>query len=244
MSATIETLRTWSPKAFPGISQGFAGLVKLQFGPFVLDRDTRQLLKRGRPIPLSPKAFELLITLAANRPNVLSKQTLQEQIWPDVFVEKANISNLIAEVRHALGDTARAPKFIRTSHGFGYAFSAPAEPVEISTERPAAASCWLEWNGKRFQLSYGENVVGRDLDAEIQLDATTVSRRHARLVVSAEGVRLEDFGSKNGTFRRSQRIRVPVGLADGDTVGFGSLVLTFRSSSPLASTETVVETES
>ena len=74
----------------------------------------------------------------------------------------------------------------------------------------------------------GEHVIGRDPDVEVRLDASTVSRRHARLVVTAEGTVLEDFGSKNGTFRGGERVTSPVQLADGDAIRIGSLLVTFH----------------
>ena len=94
----------------------------LRFGPFVLDLDTRQLTRGGGDIHLSPKAFELLETLILDRPKVLSKDVLQQRLWPETFVAEANLSNLVAEIREALGDRARSPLFVRTAHGFGYAF--------------------------------------------------------------------------------------------------------------------------
>ena len=74
----------------------------------------------------SPKAFELLGTLVMDRPKVLSKEVLQQRLWPETFVAEANLSNLVAEIREALGDRARTPLFIRTAHGFGYAFCGDA----------------------------------------------------------------------------------------------------------------------
>ena len=71
-----------------------------------------------------------------------------------------------------------------------------------------------------------EHVVGRDPDAEVRLDASTVSRRHARLVVTAEGAVLEDFGSKNGTYRGADRVTTPIQLADGDEIRIGSQIVT------------------
>ena len=102
-------------------------------------------------------------------------------------------------------------------------------------------SCWLEWGGRRFPLSVGEHVIGRDADVEVRLDASTVSRRHARLVVTAGGTVLEDFDSKNGTFRGSDRVTSPVQLADGDAIRIGSLLVTFHVRAPFGSTETQVE---
>jgi DNA-binding winged helix-turn-helix (wHTH) protein len=211
--------------------------VKIRFGPFTLDLDTRQLTRGRRVIPLAPKAFELLATLVQSRPKVLSKAVLLKRLWPKTFVAEANLSNLVAEIREALGDRARAPLFVRTAHGFGYAFCGEAItlPGAEGAERP---SCWLEWGRRRFPLSAGEHVVGRDPDVAVRLDASTVSRRHARLVVTAEETVLEDFGSKNGTFLGNKRVTSPVRLADGDSIRIGSLLVTFHAGANQGSTET------
>jgi len=214
--------------------------VKIRLGPFILDLDTRQLTERGREIHLAPKAFELLVALVLDRPKVLSKAVLQQRLWPETFVAEANLSNLVAEIREALGDRARTPLFVRTAHGFGYAFSGNATTLPDADETTSGQpSCWLEWGRRRFPLSAGEHVIGRDPDVEVRLDASTVSRRHARLVVTGEGARLEDFGSKNGTFRGSERISSAVQLADGDAIHIGSVLVTFHVHGP-GSTETQV----
>jgi DNA-binding winged helix-turn-helix (wHTH) protein len=213
--------------------------VKIQFGPFTLDSGTRQLTRDGEVIHLTPKAFELLETLALERPKVLSKTALQERLWPDTFVAEANLSNLVAEVRAALDDRARPPQFIRTAHGFGYAFCGTATTLATSGEAAnGRPTCWLEWGKQRFPLFIGEHIIGRDQDLDVPLDATTVSRRHARLVVTPERAMLEDCGSKNGTFRGGERVTSPVQLSDGDTIHIGSLLLTFHARAPQQSTET------
>ena len=216
--------------------------MKTRFGPFTFDLDTRQLTQGGGEIHLSPKAFELLGTLVMERPKVLSKAVLQQRLWPETFVAEANLSNLVAEIREALGDRARPPLFIRTAHGFGYAFCGDAT-TEVSAREGVSGppSCWLEWGKRRFPLSHGEHVVGRDPDVEVTLDASMVSRRHARIVVTAEGAVLEDFGSKNGTFRGSERVTSPVQLADGDAIHIGSLLVTFHVRALLMSTDTQVQ---
>jgi DNA-binding winged helix-turn-helix (wHTH) protein len=211
--------------------------VKIRFGPFTLDLDTRQLTRGKREVHLAPKALDLLGALVLARPKVLSKAVLLKRLWPKTFVAEANLSNLVAEIREALGDRARTPLFVRTAHGFGYAFCGDATTLP-GTTGPDRPSCWLEWGTRRFPLSAGEHVVGRDPDVEVRLDASTVSRRHARLVVTAEGTVLEDFGSKNGTFRGSERVTSPVQLADGDFIRIGSLLVTFHVRAALGSTET------
>ena len=216
-----------------------AATVKIRFGTFTFDLDTRQLTQGGGEIRLSPKAFELLATLVLDRPKVLSKAVLLKRLWPETFVEEANLSNLVAEIREALGDQARAPLYVRTAHGFGYAFCGDA--TRLSDSREAALdrpSCWLEWDRRRFPLSLGEHVIGRDPDVEVRLDAPTVSRRHARIVVTAEGAVLEDFGSKNGTFRGGEAVSAPVQLADGDAIHIGSLLVTYHVRALLMSTDT------
>lgn len=203
--------------------------MRIRFGPFTLVPVNRQLSDGAREIPLSSKGFDLLTTLALKSPNVLSKAELQQTLWPDTFVAEANLSNLVAELRQALGDSRRRPLFIRTVHGFGYAFCAQTAIIRSGSPSDADRStCWLEWGQRRFPLSAGSHVVGRDPDVEVTLDASTVSRRHARLVVSDSGTILEDFGSKNGTYRGDERVIAPVALADGDAIRIGSVLVTFH----------------
>lgn len=217
--------------------------MKIRFGAFTLDRDTRQLIQEGREIHLAPKAFELLLLLVLDRPKVLSKTELQQRLWPETFVAEANLSNLIAEIREALDDPAREPRFVRTAHGFGYAFcgdaTIAADADDIGASQPW---CWLEWGTRRFPLAAGEHVMGRDPDVQVRLDASTVSRRHARIVVTADRAVLEDFGSKNGTYRGDERVTAPIELIDGDAIRIGSLLVTFHARGPLDSTETQTHT--
>jgi DNA-binding winged helix-turn-helix (wHTH) protein len=214
-------------------------VVSIRFGPFVLDLDARQLTREDRPVHLTPKAFELLSTLIQERPKALSKSVLMNRLWPGTFVAEANLSNLIAEIRDAIDDRARGT-WIRTAHGFGYAFCGEAMAVSraVALERP---TCWLEWGRRRFPLSVGEYVVGRDPDVDVRLDASTVSRRHARLIVTAEGASLEELGSKNGTRRGDQRVTSPIQLVDGDSIHIGALLLTFRVRTRATTTDTQPE---
>jgi len=213
--------------------------VRLLFGPFTLDLGSRQLTCAGREIHLEPKAFELLSALVTERPKALSKAELQERLWPGTFVAEANLSNLVAEIRGALDDPARAPRFVRTVHRFGYAFCGDAVPLSDPAETlPVRVWCRLEVDGRRFPLASGEHVIGRDADVEIRFDTSTVSRRHARIVVTADTAVLEDYGSKNGTFRGAHRISSPVTLVDGDTIRFGAVIATFHRSVAFQRTET------
>ena len=212
--------------------------MRLHFGGRTFDADRRQLLRDGVEVHLSPKAFELLKVLVDNRPRALSKNELHAHLWPATFVSEANLASLVAEVREALGDPARQARFIRTAHRFGYAFCGDEMPAADGAPPPGVASfCWLLKDGRRVPLRPGENILGREEDG-ICLDSPTVSRRHARILISGDEAMLEDLGSKNGTFVGGEPVSAPVRLNDGDEVRTGSVVLRFRMTGPKGATAT------
>ena len=214
-------------------------MTRLAFGEFVLDSDARRLLRAGRAVPLSPKAFQLLEALVANRPRALSKDERHDLLWPDSFVVEANLANLVGSIRAALEDDAQRPRYVRTVHRFGYAFEAQAEDAGPARSRPGPGGLFrLTWKGGRAVLAQGEHVLGREPGLEISLDSTTVSRRHARIRVEGDAATIEDLGSKNGTFVNDRRIEAPSPLAEGDEIRLGSFRLKFRRLAAAAATET------
>ena len=201
---------------------------KLQLGEVTFDPDSRQLLRGGVEIHLSPKAFDLLSYLIAERPRALSKNELHARLWPVTFVSETNLASLIAEVREALGDEAHRPRFIRTARRFGYAFCGePLNTAPPASADGAATFCWLIKDGRRLPLEPGDNILGRD-EHGIFVDSPTVSRRHARISITADGALLEDLGSKNGTSIRGVPVSSPIDLSDGDEIRVGSVALRFR----------------
>jgi DNA-binding winged helix-turn-helix (wHTH) protein len=212
--------------------------VRVRFGELTFDSTSRQLVRDGREIHLSLKAFELLKCLLERRPEAISKESLQSHLWPDTFVSEANLPSLVAEIRTAIDDTARKPRFIRTVHGFGYAFSGSAEDLADRLSAAPRAKFVLVWERRQLVLHEGDNVVGRDDDADVSFDSPTLSRRHCRLRISGQEVTIEDLGSKNGTYVRDERITSSVRLADGDRLRVGSFLLTLRASQRDVSTRT------
>ena len=209
-------------------------MVRIRFDDFVLDTMTRQLRRSDRAVSLSPKAFELLQTLAEQRPRALSKKELVEALWPNVFVAEENLKARIAEIRRALGDGGER-RYIRTIQRFGYAFEAAAR-----NENTAALSDWLvESAHGQFNLIQGENIVGRDLHARVRIDASSVSRRHARIVITSDQATLEDLGSKNGTRLGEDRVQQPTVLNSGDRIQFGAVLVRIRNSAALPSTDSI-----
>ncbi len=71
----------------------------VHFGAFVLDPETRELLRGGQRVALSPQAFDLLCILVAERPKAISKSDLQERLWPATFVVEKNLANRVSEIR-------------------------------------------------------------------------------------------------------------------------------------------------
>ena len=101
--------------------------MKIRFGECVVNMDERVLLRGGQPVHLTPKAFHLLRFLLEVRPRAAAKSELQEKLWPSTFVSEGNLATLVKEARIAIGDDARKPLYIRTVHGFGYAFAGSVE---------------------------------------------------------------------------------------------------------------------
>ncbi len=209
--------------------------MRVSFAEFVLDTAMRQLFRRGTRVHLEPKALELLELLVGRRPEAVSKIEIQRRLWPDSFVSESSLTGLMAQVRKALADDRRQERFLRTVHGFGYAFV--GEIGEPAAQAPAA-SARLIWEDSVLLLQRGENVLGRSEDASVRIDAPGVSRRHARITVADDGAMLEDLASKNGTFVGERLVEEPTALHDGDRLRLGRQLLTFRSAGSAAPTRT------
>jgi len=199
----------------------------IRFDKCTMDTGSRELLRDGQPVHVRSKAFRLLELLVEHRPNALSKDQLQDLLWPGVYVSESNLTTLVTELRQAIGDDSRAPRFIRTVYGFGYSFCGAIDTVAtVKTPGPGRYRLW--WCEKEIVLANGENILGRGPESVAWIDRDTVSRRHARIVVDGDAVTLEDLGSKNGTRLRGRRLEATAALADGDEIRLGSVSLTFR----------------
>jgi DNA-binding winged helix-turn-helix (wHTH) protein len=214
--------------------------MRVALGPCIFDSETREVTRSGKRIDLDPKAFQLLGALIESRPRALSREQLKDLLWPRTFVAHTSLPRVVSELRRALGDDRREPRYVRTVHGFGYAFCGEAATLSGGVEARAGAGfpCMLVWGDRRIGLVEGENWIGRDADCTVRIDAPIISRHHARIVVSGGSACLEDLGSKNGTHLRGQRLLEPVILADGDELVIGQVVLIFRAGFGLEATRT------
>jgi DNA-binding winged helix-turn-helix (wHTH) protein len=213
-------------------------MMRLRFGECLFDSETRVLAREGTVVHLTPKAFDLLELLLARRPRVVSKAEIVAHLWPASYVSEGSLANLVSEVRTAVGDPPREPRYIRTVHRVGYAFSgdtAEAGPLEVSVDAPSRFR--LLWPGGEASLRVGENRIGRAEDCEVSLPSSTVSRYHALVTVEGEEARLSDLGSKNGTLLNGHTLSGPARLQDDDEVQVGAVRLRFRIASTEASTD-------
>lgn len=206
------------------------------FGSFQLDTIAHRLLRDRQEIHLRPKAFALLALLLEAAPRIVPKREIHDRLWPRGVVADATLVALVKELRRALGDADRRSPIIRTVHGVGYAFNVP-----VSAPAVRVVAHWLTANDReRLPLIDGENVVGRDPQTNLWLDYATVSRRHARISVCDGHAVIEDLGSKNGTSVTGRTVVEPAELRDGDRIGFGRVVLTYRHSAVGSPTVTEV----
>lgn len=95
------------------------------FGRFRLNAAERVLLREGEPVPLTPKVFDILITLVENSGRVVEKDDLMKKVWPSTFVEEGNLTQNVSLLRKALGESAGGAQFIETVPRRGYRFVAP-----------------------------------------------------------------------------------------------------------------------
>jgi DNA-binding winged helix-turn-helix (wHTH) protein len=107
----------------------------VRFAEFTLDRDQRLLTRGEITVPLAGKAFDLLDLLVSERPRALSKERIRDQVWPKTFVSESTLNGLVAELRAALGDDAREPRYVRTVHGSATR-SPPRSSKSETTPRP------------------------------------------------------------------------------------------------------------
>jgi hypothetical protein len=188
---------------------------------------TGELRREGSRIALQDKPFQLLAALLERPGELVTRDELRHRLWPEsVFTDFEHGLNKAAnKLRRALDDLTDEPRYVETLPRRGYRFIAPVAGPPPS--RPGAVR--LIHEGRTVPLAAGANLIGRDPGAVLCLDASSVSRRHAEILVGDRGAYLRDLGSKNGTFRGEARVRDEVALADGDEIRIGTVRLQFRS---------------
>jgi DNA-binding winged helix-turn-helix (wHTH) protein len=220
-----------------------------RFGRFTFDSGRHLLLDGDRAATVSPKAFQLLELLLRHAPNMVSKESIAAAVWTDDAPSDASLAMAVTELRKALGESGERPHFIRTVHRRGYAFTGEVERLDAAPPLPAASArqaggattapqFWLTVGDRSVVLPEGEAIVGRDPASTVWIDNPSVSRRHARFVVSGESVFVEDLGSLNGTRLEGRPVKGRASVREGDAIVIGDVSVVFRSSVKNARTPT------
>ena len=131
-----------------------------EFGPYRLEVPARRLLRKGEPVALTPKALDILLALIERRDRVVDKAELMSLVWPDSFVEEANLSQTIFVLRKTLGEDAGGRQFIDTVPRRGYRFASEVrQPDELApggeTTRAPRTRRWIAATGAAVALVAG-----------------------------------------------------------------------------------------
>lgn len=158
-----------------------------EFGPFRLDAIKRLLLRDGAVVPLKSKDFDLLLALVEHSGQVLDKDDLIRQVWPDIVVEESNLSVHIFALRRALGETPDDHRYIVTVPGRGYGFVAGVREATDECEETASSSAPLSTaRDERLEPVGGavpldsQFYIERETDKEFQ---AAVARRDSIVLV-------------------------------------------------------------
>jgi DNA-binding winged helix-turn-helix (wHTH) protein len=114
--------------------------MRYEFGPFRLDTETLVLLREEQPVPITPKALQILRMLVENAGRVVGKDELLASVWDDLRVEEGNLTQNIFSLRRILGEKPKDHRFIVTVPGKGYRFVAelrPLTPSPVGEEPPS-----------------------------------------------------------------------------------------------------------
>lgn len=210
---------------------------RFRFGEFELDVAAFTLRREGTPVRLEKIPMEVLVLLVEHAGTLVARDSIHAALWgSDVFLDRdAAINTAMRKIRKALGEDTDRPRFVETVVGKGYRFAGPIVRETMDAERQVA-NYRLTRGTHAFALQNGENLIGRDPDVHVFLDHPSVSRRHARISITAGRVAVEDLNSRNGTSVDGHGITSPTDLHDGSIIGVGPITLTFVSLSGVAST--------
>ncbi|HWP43204.1 MAG TPA: winged helix-turn-helix domain-containing protein [Blastocatellia bacterium] len=134
-----------------------------EFGPFRLDPEESLLLRDGKPVYLKPKVLETLLVLVESSGRVLDKETLMQRLWQDTFVEEANLTVNISQLRKALGQTEGGEQFIETMPRRGYRFAAEVREV------------WVEEGALVVKEYTSSHITIEEKETEDRRDAVSAS---------------------------------------------------------------------
>ena len=170
-----------------------------EFGPFRVDPEKETLLREGELVPLTPKTFQILLVLIRHNEEVVAKDDLMKMVWPDTFVEEANLSRNIFMLRRALGETAQDHKYIVTVPGRGYRL---AENVHLVPEQEvsivAATHQKVQVEVKETRRLWGWVALGVVLLLAVGVGMWRFFSHRRTVLGAKDTVVLADFANSTG----------------------------------------------
>lgn len=128
---------------------------RYKFADILIDEDQRIVAVAGREVEAQPRVFDLLVYLIQNRDRAVSKQELQDVIWPGMFVSETVLARTVMKARKVVGDNVQNQSLIKTLHGHGYRFVAPLQSDTPEVPDASAATSLdhqKSMSGKRIKL--------------------------------------------------------------------------------------------
>jgi len=183
----------------PGAKEFYA------FGPFRVDPEKQLLLRGDDPVPITPKAFQILLALIRHGQEVVTKDDLMKAVWPETFVEEGNLSRTVFMLRKALGDSAQ-DRFILTIPGRGYRFAEqirvmrvdPAEPridIAVATHSQTQVDVLVR---RRTGWTTAAAVIAAVVVAAVGIAAVRWVRQPRPLLTAKDTLVLADFANMTG----------------------------------------------
>ena len=169
-----------------------------EFGPFRVDADKEVLFRDGQPVPLTPKAFQILLVLVRRGGEVASKDEIMKAVWPDTFVEETNLTRNIFSIRRALGEGSEN-QYILTVSGKGYRLAERAVPVlpsELNVVSAVRSTVEIEVQEERKKNRLGWIAVAATI-VVAAAGAAYISLHRAARLTETDTVVIADFS--NGT---------------------------------------------
>jgi non-specific serine/threonine protein kinase len=147
----------------------------MEFDDVAVDLDAFRVLKRGRAVAVEPKAFDVLRCLLGNPGTLVTKDRLLTTVWPDTFVAPNTLTRIIAQLRRALGDRSRSPRYIETVHTRGYRFIAPLRGASPAPGRGLNEGPAVSLRGRELSIGVSP-LIGRETERAAIVNAFAQSR--------------------------------------------------------------------
>ena len=207
------------------------GRAPFQIGDWLVEPDLDRISRGDERRTIRPRVTELLVALSHRSGELAATQYLVDAVWGTEFVTVNALTQLVAELRRALDDDPKNPRYVETIPRRGYRLIAPFTPPGRSNrpDHPGELHFVLvDEDGAEVVLDPGESIIGRSPDATIRVDVPEISRHHVRIVVGGPTATIEDLGSKNGTYLRGRRIEGTVEIGNADEIQIGADLARFR----------------